>query len=92
LMLYTFGQSWVTPNVTLQILDIFPTMRGMAASLQSFIQTLIFGLVAGLVAPMLFGGGLQLALGSLIGVLLSVVCYWLAGPGEESETVKDPAP
>lgn len=92
LTLYTFGQAWVTPNVTLQILDIFPRMRGMAASLQSFIQTLIFGLVAGLIAPMLFGGGLQLAMGGLIAVLLSMFCYWLAGPGEESEAVKDPAP
>lgn len=89
--LYTFGQSWITPNVTLQILDIFPTMRGMAASLQSFIQTLIFGLVAGLVAPLLFGGALPLALGSLAGVVLSILCYWAAGPGEP-ETVKDPAP
>src|SRR5690606_32706688 len=92
IMLYTFGMAWVTPNVTLMILDLFSEMRGMAASLQSFIQTLIFALVSGLVAPLLFGSAMNLALGGLVGLCLSFLCYLIAKPRSSLTPPSQPLP
>lgn len=76
--LYSFGIAFVMPGMTLQILAIFPTLRGMAASVQSFIQMLIFAIVAGLVAPLLSGSALHLAAGHLAGALIAVGLWLLA--------------
>ena len=37
-MIFTIGSSLVMPSITLLLLDLFPTMRGMASSLQGFVQ------------------------------------------------------
>lgn len=50
-MVYMFGLALGSPAMTLQVLDLFPTMRGLAASLQGFIQMALFALVSGLAAP-----------------------------------------
>jgi DHA1 family bicyclomycin/chloramphenicol resistance-like MFS transporter len=44
IMFYTVGMAFATPGITLLTLDLFPTMRGMAASMQGFVQTMVMSL------------------------------------------------
>ncbi len=61
--LYTVGMSLTMPSLTLLALDPFPTRRGLAASCQMFLQSMFNSLLAGLIAPALWGSTLTLALG-----------------------------
>ena len=61
--LYTLGMSLAMPTLTLRSLDFFPDNRGMAASCQSFLQTLLSAGIAAFVAPALWSSRLGLALG-----------------------------
>lgn len=74
---YTFGMSMIAPATTLLVLDMFPTIRGVAAACQSFLQTLLAALVAGVVAPLLSHSPLSLALGQLACALLGL-SMWLS--------------
>jgi DHA1 family bicyclomycin/chloramphenicol resistance-like MFS transporter len=76
LFFYTFGMSIVAPSATLLSLDLFPHIRGTVASCQSFAQTLLAAIVAGIVAPLLAGSMLSLAIGQLACVLLAWI-LWL---------------
>jgi DHA1 family bicyclomycin/chloramphenicol resistance-like MFS transporter len=53
IFIYTIGSSLIMPSVTLMLLDLFPTMRGMASSLQGFVQFALGAVVAGSVSPLL---------------------------------------
>ena len=53
IMVFTFGSSLMMPSITLLLLDLFPTMRGLASSLQGFVQFAFSGFVAGTIAPLL---------------------------------------
>ena len=66
LFFYTFGMSVVAPAVTLLVLDLFPAIRGTVASCQSFVQTMLGAIVAGVVAPILAQSVLTLAAGQLV--------------------------
>lgn len=63
IMLYTFGLALILPGAAMRTLSIFPTLRGLSASLQAFIQTLIFAVISGFIAPLLFDSAFKLALG-----------------------------
>jgi len=65
IMLYTVGMSFAMPSITILTLDLFPKMRGMVASLQGFVQTMVMTFVSGVVAPLLGNSGLKMALGVL---------------------------
>jgi DHA1 family bicyclomycin/chloramphenicol resistance-like MFS transporter len=60
---FTIGSAMVTPSVTLLLLDLFPTMRGLASSLQGFVQFTLGGFNAGTIAPLLDATLLTMALG-----------------------------
>ena len=75
LMLYTFGRGLATPGITMLGLDLFPHHRGLAASLQSFIQMLVFALVAGILAPLLYDSAFKLACGLFGGCAISLVAW-----------------
>ncbi len=75
--LYAFGMSLALPGMTMSTLDIFPQMRGLAASLQNFVQMVLFALVSGFVAPLLFDSGFKLALGQAATVVLAGLFWWL---------------
>jgi DHA1 family bicyclomycin/chloramphenicol resistance-like MFS transporter len=79
LMLYAFGLALATPAVTLMLLDLFPENRGLAASLQSFTQMMMFALVSGLVAPLLFDSAFKLACGMLVGLMSSFALWKISG-------------
>ncbi len=51
IMIFTAGSSLTFPSCNLILLDLFPAIRGMASSLQGFLQFTLSGIVAGTVAP-----------------------------------------
>ncbi|MDC8759506.1 multidrug effflux MFS transporter [Janthinobacterium fluminis] len=69
---YTFGMSLVAPGATMLAMDLFPHIRGTVASCQSFAQTLLGAVVAGVVAPFLSHSVLWLAGGQLACALISL--------------------
>lgn len=75
IFVYAFGLSLALPGMTVVTLGTFPSMRGMASSLQSFVQMTIFALISGTIAPLLFHDALLLALGMVCGALLSIVLW-----------------
>ena len=74
-MVYCCGMSLAMPSSTLLLIDMFPQNRGLVASLQSFCQTMVGVLVAGVLAPWLAASPLWLALGMLCFLLLGLVCW-----------------
>ena len=63
IMIYTMGSSVIMPTVTLLLLDLFPTMRGLASSLQGFLHFVLAAVNAGTIAPLLARSLQALALG-----------------------------
>lgn len=76
LFFYTFGMSVVAPGVTFLVLDLFPEIRGTVASCQSFNQTMLGAIVAGVIAPLLWHSVLWLAAGQLALTLIALA-LWL---------------
>ena len=60
---FTIGSAMVTPSVTIMLLDLFPATRGLASSLQGFVQFTLGGFNAGTIAPLLDATLLTMALG-----------------------------
>jgi len=83
LFVYSFALALAMPPMTLQALNHFPQHNGLAASMQSFIQMILFALVSGLLAPLLFESAFKLACGMLGGLVVSLVMWWLARPQGE---------
>ncbi len=79
LTVYTFGFALVVPVITIQSLDVFPHRRGLASSLQGFFHTVIFALIAGVVAQWVYRSGLMHAVGMATLAALS----WLAYRGSQ---------
>lgn len=76
--LYTLSWSLISPVVVLQAVGLFPQMRGLASSLQGFVQMLLFALITSALVPLLFHSALLLALGHAAmvmgGMLVWAVC------------------
>ncbi|WP_124080127.1 multidrug effflux MFS transporter [Pigmentiphaga humi] len=77
-MLYTFGLSLASPGMTVIVLSVFPQMRGLAASMQGFIQMMLFALISGLLAPLVFGTAQGLAWTHLAGLAIGMA-LWKTG-------------
>jgi DHA1 family bicyclomycin/chloramphenicol resistance-like MFS transporter len=60
---FMIGSSLTMPSISVMLLDLFPTMRGLASSLQGFVQFGLGGVVAGTIAPVLDRSLLALAAG-----------------------------
>lgn len=75
IMLFTTGMSLATPSITLLTLDLFPKMRGMVASLQGFVQTIVMTIVSSIAAPMLGSSGMKMALGMLLSLTAGFVAW-----------------
>lgn len=71
------GMALVMPSATLMMLDLFPKNRGMAASLQGCLQSLIIAFVAAIAAPLFSTSAPSLALGSLL-LAVTGLALWLA--------------
>ena len=65
------------PSLTLLMLDLFPSMRGMASSLQGFVHFSLSAVVAATLAPFLVLSLKGLALG-MLGAAAASFGLWLA--------------
>jgi DHA1 family bicyclomycin/chloramphenicol resistance-like MFS transporter len=77
IFIYTFGMALTTPSLTLFALDNFPAQRGLAASCQTFLQAGFNGFVAAIVAPLVWGSTLTLALAMTAFVSLGALASYL---------------
>jgi len=75
-MTYTIGMSLAMPSITLLALELFPYNRGLTASLQGFGQSLLSGVTAGLISPLLSHSAITLAWGMAI-PLAAGWCSWM---------------
>lgn len=75
LALYTFGMAMAMPGMVMRALNRLPTMHGLSASMQGFIQMMIFTVVTGMVAPLLFDSAFKLALGMAGGAVLGIALW-----------------
>lgn len=76
LFLYSFALAIAMPPMTLIALNHFPNNSGLASSMQSFIQMILFALVSGLLAPLLFDSAYHLACG-VLGCLAASLVAWI---------------
>jgi DHA1 family bicyclomycin/chloramphenicol resistance-like MFS transporter len=76
LAVYNLGVALAMPNMTLISLDMYPQNRGMAASCQSFIQTLFGATIAATLAPWLWHSRTGLAFGMLTLGALGGLLVW----------------
>jgi DHA1 family bicyclomycin/chloramphenicol resistance-like MFS transporter len=70
---YGIGFAMAMPSISIINLDLFPTRRGMAASLQGFVSGMVNTLTAGLISPALSVDLHALALG-MLGMM--IVGWW----------------
>jgi DHA1 family bicyclomycin/chloramphenicol resistance-like MFS transporter len=84
---YGFGMSLCTPAMTVITLEMFPQVKGLPASLQTFTFMVTFTLISGCIAPLLFASAFQLAAGAAIGVAISAALWWACFRGERDHDV-----
>lgn len=71
------GMAMIFPILALAVLDMYPHQRGLASSMQMFIQLMISTLVAGVLSPLLSGSPVYLALGNAgFFALGAALWYW----------------
>ncbi|MFT4190945.1 MAG: multidrug effflux MFS transporter [Comamonas sp.] len=78
LMLYTLGMGLFLPVMMLRVLNIFAHMRGLAASMQSFVQMMTFSLISSFVAPLVMDSALAIAVAMLACMSAGLALLWLA--------------
>ena len=78
IMGYAFGLGLAMPLMSIATLDQYPAMRGLAASLITFMQMLVFSLMSGVVAPLAFGSAAKLAGVVLASFMLAAGCWAIA--------------
>jgi DHA1 family bicyclomycin/chloramphenicol resistance-like MFS transporter len=77
IMVFTMGSALLTPSATLLLLDLFPTTRGMASSLQGCVHFVLAAVIAGTIAPFLAQSLKGLAAGMAGFTVLSVMLWAL---------------
>ena len=75
IMVYGIGFAMAMPSITLITLDLFPTRRGMAASLQGFVSGMVNTLTAGIVSPALSHDPRLLAAGMVVMMALGFASW-----------------
>ena len=73
---FAIGSAVIMPTITLVLLDLFPTMRGLASSLQGFVHFSLAAVNAGTIAPFLSHSLWALALG-MAGFMVASFALWL---------------
>src|SRR5688572_27939415 len=74
--IYGIGFAMAMPSIPLITLDLFPTRRGMAASLQGFVSGMVNVLTAGVISPLLWHDTRWLAIGMVL-IMLGGLGSWL---------------
>lgn len=76
--LFAFGWALMVPVVTLLVLDLHPSRRGMASSLQAVIGSVANGIVAGVVAPLVMHSAFWMAFTSALFMAVGLLAWlWL---------------
>ena len=78
LFVYVAGMALTMPCLQLLAMDLFPARHGMASSCQGLIQSAINAVVAGLIAPLLWGSTLTLAFGMAGFMAAGLVAFGLS--------------
>ena len=86
-MVYTIGMALAMPSLTLIALDLFPHTRGLAASLPGFEHSLLSGIAAGVISPLLSHSDITLAMG-MAGLSLMGWISWLLSRPLRAESVR----
>ena len=73
---YALGSAMAMPSISLRVLDLFPTRRGMAASLMGFVSGIINTIVAGVVSPAVSHSPKWLAV-AMVAILACGLLCWL---------------
>ena len=74
---YAIGSAMAMPTISLTTLDLFPTRRGMAASLQGFVSGMINTITAGVIAPAVFHDTRWMAVAMAAMMLTGFACWRL---------------
>lgn len=82
---YTLGLGIAMPSITLKVLDLMPTRRGLASSMIGFSQSAFSALLAGVVSHRVYDSAVGLAACSLVMACLGLTC-WLACTAWEVRT------
>ena len=75
LPVFTFGIAVAFPILTVAMLDLFPTLRGAASSVQSFVSLICNAAVSGLLAPAVAFSMPSLMIGALAFVVVASVLW-----------------
>jgi len=73
--IFAFGWALMVPVVTLLVLDQAPQRRGMASSLQACIASLVNGVVAGALVPLVMHSTIALALASAATMVIGLASW-----------------
>jgi MFS transporter, DHA1 family, multidrug resistance protein len=94
IMIYGVGFAMAMPSITLITLDLFPTRRGMAASLQGFVSGMVNVVTAGVISPAISHDPRLLAVGmvALMGAGLSSWATYLYLARRKAGEATEPAP
>jgi DHA1 family bicyclomycin/chloramphenicol resistance-like MFS transporter len=94
IMIYGVGFAMAMPSVTLITLDLFPTRRGMAASLQGFVSGMVNVVTAGVISPALSHDPRLLALGMFVLMMLGFTSWrlYLRSARRKAGSPPPPAP
>ena len=74
---YAIGSAMAMPTISLTTLDLFPTRRGMAASLQGFVSGMVNTITAGIIAPAVFHDTRWMAVAMMALMLTGFGCWRL---------------
>jgi DHA1 family bicyclomycin/chloramphenicol resistance-like MFS transporter len=92
IMIYGVGFAMAMPSVTLITLDLFPTRRGMAASLQGFVSGMVNVLTAGVISPAVSHDPKLLAAGMFVLMLLGFASWRLYARSARRKAAAPPKP
>ncbi|MEP6955878.1 MAG: multidrug effflux MFS transporter [Chthoniobacterales bacterium] len=82
LFFYAMGMSFAMPSLVLFGLDIFPTQKGLAASCQMFLMSMINTLTAGVLSPLANTSALRLAMVSAALLSGGILCSLFFARGQ----------
>jgi DHA1 family bicyclomycin/chloramphenicol resistance-like MFS transporter len=74
---YAIGSAMAMPTISLSTLDLFPTRRGMAASLQGFVSGMVNTITAGVIAPAVFHSPKAMAVAMAVMMATGFGCWRL---------------
>ena len=78
LFVYVTGMALAMPCLQLLAMDLFPARHGMASSCQGLIQSALNAVVAGAIAPLLWGSTLTLAFGMIAFMAIGILFFWFS--------------